>query len=383
MRILVLSWKDIAHPTAGGAEVYLQEVAKRWAADGHQVTIFSSRAAGLAARDRIDGITIRRAGGRYSVYREARRYYAREAMGRFDVVLDVVNTRPFLAPEFVRDVPVVALVHQVAREVWFKETALPLALVGRFVLEPRWLHTYRSNPVITVSESSARSLARYGIQDAVVVHNGLDMPDLPRSLAKETSPTLVFVGRLSASKRPRDVLTAFSRVRSSLPDARLWVVGTGPLERRLRRHHPPGVTFFGRVDEIEKFTLLSRAHALVVTSVREGWGRVVSEAACVGTMTVGYDVPGLQDSVPASGGLLVDASPRKLAAALQDLLRQASATGPLPSCVSRPPGWDQVAREILTHLQAATPRRGTVLDLTAEERSAGSARDDRRLTPLP
>ena len=53
----------------------------------------------------------------------------------------------------------------------------------------------------------------------------------------------------------------------------------------------PGVTFLGHVSEEEKRERLGRAHALVATSVREGWGLVVTEAAASGTVAIGYDVP--------------------------------------------------------------------------------------------
>ncbi len=53
-----------------------------------------------------------------------------------------------------------------------------------------------------------------------------------------------------------------------------------PEEARLRKIAGPGVTILGRVSEQEKRERLGgRAHALVVTSVREGWGLVVTEAA--------------------------------------------------------------------------------------------------------
>jgi glycosyltransferase involved in cell wall biosynthesis len=42
---------------------------------------------------------------------------------------------------------------------------------------------------------------------------------------------------------------------------------------------------------------LARAHCLLIPSVREGWGLVVIEANAVGTPAVGYDVPGIRDSI--------------------------------------------------------------------------------------
>ena len=63
---------------------------------------------------------------------------------------------------------------------------------------------------------------------------------------------------------------------------------------------------------------LARAHVLVATSIREGWGLNVSEAAACGTPTIGYSVPGLVDSVRASGGALVEPTPTALGTALVD-----------------------------------------------------------------
>jgi glycosyltransferase involved in cell wall biosynthesis len=57
------------------------------------------------------------------------------------------------------------------------------------------------------------------------------------------------------------------------------------------------VTFAGRVSETEKHRLLGAAWLLVHAALIEGWGIVVTEAALRGTPTVGFDVPGLRDSV--------------------------------------------------------------------------------------
>ncbi len=102
----------------------------------------------------------------------------------------------------------------------------------------------------------------------------------------------------------------------------------------------PGVTFLGRVSEEEKRERLGRAHALVATSVREGWGLVVTEAAASGTVAIGYDVAGLRDSIGASGGILTPADPASLATGLVRLLvvscRWLRAPG--QACRSRPVG---------------------------------------------
>jgi glycosyltransferase involved in cell wall biosynthesis/O-antigen/teichoic acid export membrane protein len=346
LRILAYNWRDLAHPRAGGAEVYLQSVAREWVRRGHQVTVFSAAVAGRPAEELVDGVRVIRRGGRIGVYREARRYWRREGAGQYDLVLDCVNTRPFRCPRFVRDVPVMALIHQVAREVWHYETPWPIALVGRYLLEPFWLRAYRDVAVVTVSESSRQSLAEYGLRQVTVVPEGW-VPAFPAPVEKEPVPTVVFIGRLSANKRPEHAIAAFGLARRQLPDAQMWVIGSGPEEARLRRLAGPGVTFLGHVPEGAKRERLGRAHALVTTSVREGWGLVVTEAAASGTVAIGYDVAGLRDSIGASGGVLTRADPGSLAAGLVELLPSvAGGYGPRARAVGVVP-WAQVADAIL------------------------------------
>ena len=319
LRILICNWKDAAHPHAGGAEVYTAALAAQWAREGHSVTLFCAAVRGRPEVEDVDGVRVVRRGGRFGVYRAARRFF-QKAGGAFDLVVDEVNTRPFFCPRFARDVPVVALVHQVCREVWDCVLPWPLSWLGRHVLEPRWLAVYRDVPVVTVSESSRSALQAYGLRHVTVVPEGRfparvrQVHDGPAD--REPVPTVVFVGRLSRSKRPDEALRAFEAYRRLVPEAQMWVIGTGPEESRLRRLAPSGVTFLGRVTEEEKLDRVARADVLVATSVREGWGLVVSEAASVGTPTVAYDVPGLHDSVGASGGILTKADPAALAGAL-------------------------------------------------------------------
>ena len=350
MRVLVLNWKDPAHPAAGGAEVYTHQIARRWVEWGHDVTQFSGAVDGGAPVER-DGVRFVRGGGRLTVYRAARQWYQRHGTGRFDAVVDEINTRPFLAPRFVRDRPVVALAHQVAREVWSHEVPAPLALVGRHVLEPWWLRAYRDVPVLTVSPSSAISLRDYGLRDVRVVSQGCDV-DLRPSVDREVRPTLCFVGRMTASKRPLDAVEAFLLVRRRHPDAQLWMIGDGPLRTGIEALGVPGVRCWGRVSDAHKHELMARAHALIVTSVREGWGLVVDEAAALGTPTAAYDVAGLCDSVPAACGVLSAPTPQGLAASLLARLNIWTAAPAAHGWRGGAVDWDTVAKEVWRHVEA-------------------------------
>jgi len=375
LRILVYSWRDLAHSAAGGAEVYMHEILRRWARSGHRVTLFCAAVPGAPSREVVDGYAIVRRGSRFSVYREARKFWDSEGCGRFDLVVDCINTKPFDAMRFV-DAPVVALCHQVAREVWWYEAPLPIALVGRFLAEPMWLRRYRDVPTLTVSRSSRDSLTKYGLRQVSVVPEGVD-PVSPAMREKCDRPTLVFCGRLVRSKRPHHVLAAFEMVRRHLPDAQLIVIGGGPMEARLRRRAPEGVQIAGRLSSAEKHDLMASAHALAVTSVREGWGLVVSEAAALGTPTVAYDVPGLRDSVAAADGVLTAPRPAALAAGIVDALPSWMAAPPAPRAHGGAMSWGNVASTVLDKVVAVAFGPAAEVSTTASRRSVTP-----RLQPL-
>lgn len=339
MRILIFNWKDLAHPAAGGAEVFTERVAQVLVGRGHEITLFAAAVQGRPDREVVDGVEIVRRGSRIGVYREARRFWKEQPARAFDVVVDEINTRPFMTPRWVHGTPVAALIHQLAREIWFSEMPRPVAALGRYALEPWWLRAYRDVPAMTVSESSAESLRRYhGWQDVTVLPEGHTPHPVPE-VAKEIEPTVVFLGRLVRMKRPEDAIEAFRAVRQGRPTARLWVIGDGPLLGRLRGERTPGVELLGRVSGEELRERLARAHVHVATAVREGWGLNVSEAAACGTPTIGYAVPGLVDSIPASGGALVEPSPDALAQALARFLAGELELRPVVSTVP----WEEVA----------------------------------------
>ncbi len=296
MRILFLNWRDSSNPSAGGAETFTEEIGKRLVRYGNNVTIFTSSFDGCEPEDFRFGIRIIREGGKFSVYRHGRAF-AKKNLSDFDVIVDEINTVPFHAPKIAREKPVVALIHQLAREIWFYESRFPLSALGYFALEPLWLREYRNIPTITVSNSTRADLLTRGFRRVDVVHNGISAPPLEEFPKKESLPVLIFLGRLVKSKRPDHAILAFQHVKSSFPTAQLWIVGDGYMRRKLESMRTSGITLFGRLADEEKFRLLKKAHVLIVPSVREGWGTSVTEANAMGTPAVGYNVPGLTDSV--------------------------------------------------------------------------------------
>jgi glycosyltransferase involved in cell wall biosynthesis len=346
VRILVLNWRDLAHPAAGGAEVYTEQVLRRWVRDGHDVTLFAAAVPGRRAVEDVDGYRVVRGGNRYEVYREARVWWRRHGRGRFDIVIDETNTVPFQAHEWVDDgARTIALVHQTCEEIWHVNAPFPTDRLGRYVLEPNWLRRLARGPILAVSESTRDALARFGAHDVTVVPEGYEPPPLPALPPKETRPTAVFCGRMVGYKRPLDVIHAVTAARREIPDLRVWMIGGGPDLDRLRAIAPSGVEFLGRVSEEVKHDRMARAHVHLATSVREGWGLVVTEAAALGTPTIAYDVPGLRDSTRAAGGVVVPPHPDALARWLVELLpRWRGGVPPVPYGGAH--SWDEVAKTL-------------------------------------
>jgi len=308
MKILIFNWRDIRNPEAGGAEVFTHEIAKRLVKRGDEVTLFTSKFDNCKKEEFVDGIRIIRAGGKYFVYQKAKEYYKNIfSKEGFDVVIDEINTKPFSTPKFVNNgEKIIALIHQLAREFWFYETPFPVNLIGYYILEKRWLKNYANIPTITVSNSTKKNLDDLGFKKIFIVHNGLNIKPLSEVPEKAEKPTIIYVGRMKKAKKPQDVIEAFKIVKKEIRDVQLWMVGDGYLRKKLETK-AKDIRFFGYVDKRTKDELVKKAWVIAVPGVREGWGQVVTDANALGTPAVGYNIPGLRDSIKHGyNGLLVE-----------------------------------------------------------------------------
>lgn len=298
MRIAFFNWRCLKNPLAGGAEVYNHQVLRRLVSRGHEATLFTSSFKGGEASETIDGIRHVRYGGRYMMYPKSFICYREGIMGRYDAIVESINGVPFFNAIFAKE-KVVSLIHQLTRQNWYSGLPLPLAFMG-YHCEDLLLRPYAVRPAIVPSESTKKDLDRLGFKDITIAHGAAEIvaPDVD----KEGVPTVIFLGRLTRSKGGMDAIRAFSRIQERFPGARLWVVGRGDEEKRMRGLaskilEEGSYDFFGFVDEATKAELLSRAHLMLAPSAREGWGLVVIEASACGTPVIGYDAQGLRDSI--------------------------------------------------------------------------------------
>lgn len=328
MDILLLNWKDIKNPEVGGAEVIAFEFARRLVKEGHTVTFFSRNFHGCKDKEVIDNVTIIRRGNKLSVYLHALLYYC-SLKRKPDIVIDMINTVCWQTPFYVPKKNRVAYVNQLAKEVLFYELPFPLSFLA-YVLERIQYLSYRDTRFICYSQSTKQDLVSFGIQERKihVFTLGLDHTRYKKYSKKAEDPLFIFVARLVKMKRADLCIAAMSEVVKKYPRAKLVIIGNGPDEVRLRKM----IDSFSLSDVVQavgknnffidknpvdvKVGLMREAWALLLPSVKEGWGMVVTEAAACGTPAIVSDVTGLRDSVlHNTSGIVLSKNPKPQALA--------------------------------------------------------------------
>jgi len=328
-KLLFLSWRDIHNPKAGGAEIFTHEMLKRLVAARHEVDHFGCDFPNAKPEEVIDGVRYLRQGGHFSVIRKAYQWYQKHKK-EYDYVIDQCNTHQFFSPLWVQKSKRIFFIHQLTREIWFYHTRFPFNYIGNWA-ESIALRMHRNDKVMTVSNSTKEDLLSLGFKTnkITVLPEGLDFLPWKKQqlLEKEKNFTLLYLGRFAKYKGIEDTIKAFKIIQKQNPKAKLWLVGKvsetyrKKLESLLPLKQRKTLTFWGFVSEEKKFELMSSAHAIVVPSIREGWGLIVTEANAVGTTAVVYDSPGLRDSVQhnQTGLVCQQNTPENLAFTLQTL----------------------------------------------------------------
>lgn len=171
--------------------------------------------------------------------------------------------------------------------------------------------------LIAVSSFLADELRRRGApaEKVHVHHGGVPLGPAPGG-ASERAPEVLFVGRHVDKKGLGDLVEAMARVQQAVPDARLVVVGDGPLRARCEgRASELGLhaEFVGWLPPEAVRERLRRARALCVPSRRapngdaEGLPTVIPEAGAEGLPVVGTRHSGIPEAViDGRTGLLAD-----------------------------------------------------------------------------
>lgn len=305
MNILILNWRDTKHSWAGGSEIYIHELAKRWVKSGNDVTLFCGQdvVKQLPEREKIEGISIIRRGGRFSVYAWAFIFYFKELRRNVDVVIDVENGVPFLTPLYSRKKKI-CLVYHVHGVQFFYELQFPLSYIGFFFEKYIFPIFYRNTQIISISKSTKTELKKIGFRNKniSIIEPGVAINKGQNGFKKFKKPTIIYLGRIKRYKRINILVEIFPKILERIPNARLIIAGWGSeaplitdivMKSKIRRK----IKLQGPVGESEKRELLSKSWVFVNPSLHEGWGISVIETNLLKTPAISFDVPGLSDSI--------------------------------------------------------------------------------------
>lgn len=381
MRLLYFAQSFL--PVIGGAEVFLDGLARRLVAHGHEVKVIAARKRGLEGELDVPYELVR-----YTkpFYRRAWPSYGAAHLLRAHLATkpDVVHAHGTYPPGYaVAAYARLAKVPWVVRPIGFD--ILPdEPLRADPVIERRIARTLCSATRVIAQSLELEELARgLGVPAARIVRipNAVDPFTAPREPARE--PTVAALGIFHRKKGFDLLLDAFARVRERVPNAKLVLAGDGEERAALARRVDElglaaSVSLPGLLRGDEKAKLLANAWLFVSSARREPFSNANLEALAAGLPMVVTAVGGNREIVgERENGLLVppdDAG--ALANGIVELLGDAAARARF-GCASaeraKHYAWDAIVdRYEAVYRELAELARGS--DGSTRSSSAGGAR---------
>jgi glycosyltransferase involved in cell wall biosynthesis len=183
-----------------------------------------------------------------------------------------------------------------------------------------------SNAVVIGARSECKAVSQRGIKNlynrVVRIQHGVDTESFnpkkkdpnfrERYRIPDDAKVILHIGRLAARKGVAEVLQSFKKILKTNSKVKLMVVGTGPLEMKLKHlakdlKIDKATIFTGTVPFKELQILYASCDIFLMHSYWEGFGMTNQEALSSGLPCICTDVGGAPDIIkPGENGYLVD-----------------------------------------------------------------------------
>ncbi|MDA1208413.1 MAG: glycosyltransferase family 4 protein [bacterium] len=180
-----------------------------------------------------------------------------------------------------------------------------------------------ADQLLSVSQDTTKAVkVYYGFDANTIIPIGCDAIDQKPKEKK----LCVYVGRLMSRKGTSELLQSWKEVKVSYPDARLVIIGDGPLRSIIAKDN--SITWHPALSHEEVLQMLGKAQMCLCPFYLEGHSLVCSESQRCGTAVVGFDADGIRCQIDQerSGILTPLGDVHSFARAIVQLLADEDAT---------------------------------------------------------
>jgi glycosyltransferase involved in cell wall biosynthesis len=308
MRILYITqWLS---PLGGGGEVVFQDIAYGMSQNGHSVNVLCHRLS-----DFEDGDNVVLQNGNLHVTRinpvvkgfppsmkQNMTFIANAILKGSQIIrkykielIHVNNFAPVIAGCVLArlfSIPIISTIHVVfgasSQDFWKRWSSQKNISHLSSIVGPLFENLTIRVPVDTihaVSDTTRKDILNINSKsNVVVITNGVKLTPFDEySSSLDYQKYVVFVGRLVINKNLNIAISSFAEVKKTIPDAKLIVVGFGPMLEEWKKlvfklGLKKSVIFTDYVSEKRKIEILSKSSALLLPSIAEGMPIVALEA---------------------------------------------------------------------------------------------------------
>ncbi|MGI5836279.1 MAG: glycosyltransferase family 4 protein [Chloroflexota bacterium] len=367
MKIALVSPYDYPYP--GGVTEHISHLATEFRIRGHEVHIIAPQSAGVRGQTdevvhafgSVVPIPINGSVARVSLSLRLSRK-VKETLEREQ--FDVVHLHEPLLPAL----PITVLRYSQAVNVGTFH-AFAQSNIGYFYGKPILRYfARRLHGRIAVSPAARDFVSEYFPGEYEIIPNGIDYqrfagPVEPLEKYRNSDPKILFVGRLEKRKGLKYLMRAMVGVWDHFPNARLIVVGSGPLLEDYRRlagsRQLQNIEFTGFVSSEDLARYYRSCDVFCAPSTgQESFGIILLEAMASGKPLVASDIPGYRHVVThgVEGFLVPPKDEQALALSLVRLLSDSdlrNRMGQEGKQRAEQFAWDKVASQVLAFYEFA------------------------------
>jgi len=309
LRICVVS--EYYFPVLGGITEHVYNTIKNFIQQGHEVTLLTSNAGDPGARGKIEGLRIVRVGKSREIYsngsiarmtfswtlhKEVEKFFAQNEFDVVHIHSPLTPSLPLLVQKYIR-CPVVGTYH----------TDFDKSAALKFWQKLAQHQIDRIDAIIAVSPVALKAMQRYVNTDGKerIIPNGVDTKWFYKRSQKlpqldDGRPNILYTGRFDPRNGFTTVVKAFAIVKNVIKNARLVVIGYGPLQKSYMSSIPPDIQkdilFVGKTD-LERPQYLSSCDVMCIPTKKATCSLILLEAFATKIPVVASPIPAFKHIV--------------------------------------------------------------------------------------